>query len=111
MDEVERKEVKVSSQFDLDIITVYAFGEEVFGAIAAKSFIADIYSRIWSLDSMYLLHPECRHLPTTDKRYRNIILGAYLIIYRITKDSVEVLRILHSHSSIAKVKTSRKYKS
>jgi len=107
MDEVKRKEVKVSRQFDLDIISVYTFGEEVFGTIAAKSFIADIYSRVWSLDYMYQLHPECRHLPTIDKRYRNIILGSYLIIYSIS-ESVEVLRILHSHSSIGKIRAVRR---
>ena len=110
MAEGERKEVRISKQFDLDIVSVYSFGEEVFGAIAAKSFIADIYSRIWSLDSMYLLHVECRHLPTSDKRYRNIILGSYLIIYRITSERVEVLRILHSHSSIRKIRASRNLK-
>ena len=44
MAEIERKEVKISKQFDLDIISLYTFGEEVFGAIAAKSFISDIYS-------------------------------------------------------------------
>ncbi|HEY3372396.1 MAG TPA: type II toxin-antitoxin system RelE/ParE family toxin [Prolixibacteraceae bacterium] len=110
MAEGERKEVRISKQFDLDIVSVYTFGEEVFGAIAAKSFIADIYSRIWSLDSMYLLHVECRHLPTIDKRYRNIILGSYLIIYRITSDRVEVLRILNSHSSIRKIRASRHFK-
>jgi len=75
-----------------------------------KSFIADIYSRIWSLDSMFLLHPECRHLSTNKKIYRNIILGSYLIIYKITSDSVEVLRILHSHSSISKIKSTRQVK-
>ena len=100
MDEVERKEVKISGQFELDIILVFTFGEEVFGSIAARSFIADIYSRIWSLDSMYLIHSECRHIPTKNKIYRNIIIGSYLIIYRITTDHIEVLRILHSHSSI-----------
>jgi toxin ParE1/3/4 len=103
-----RKKVKVSSQFDLDIIEIYSYGEEVFGSVAAKSLVADIYSRIWSLDQMYLLHVECRHLPTKDKRYRNIIIGSYLIIYRITSDAVEVLRILHSHSSIEIIRASRK---
>ena len=108
MVDFKRKEVKVSAQFDLDIIDLYTYGEEVFGTIAAKSLIADIYSRIWSLDQMYLLHVECRHLPTKDKRYRNIILGSYLIIYRINADAIEVLRILHSHSSIKKIRTTRK---
>ena len=103
-----RKEVKVSAQFDLDIIEIYSFGEEVFGSVAAKSLVADIYSRIWSLDQLYFLHVECRHLSTKDKRYRNIIIGSYLIIYRITSDAVEVLRILHARSSIRKIRTSRK---
>ncbi|MEI6576805.1 MAG: type II toxin-antitoxin system RelE/ParE family toxin [Bacteroidota bacterium] len=106
----ESKEVKVSEQFNSDIISLYSFGEEVFGEIAAKSFIADIYSRIWSLDKMFLLHPECRHLTTNDKRYRNIIIGSYLIIYRITSEAIEVLRILHSHSSIKRIQTARKLK-
>ena len=107
MAENERKEVRISVQFDLDIISLYTYGEEVFGSVAAKSFIADIYSRVWSLDRMYLLHVECRHLPTKNKIYRNIILGSYLIIYRIKAECVEVLRILHSHSSIKRIKSTR----
>jgi toxin ParE1/3/4 len=110
MDEIQRKEVRVSAQFDIDVISLYTFGEEMFGPIAAKSFISDIYWRIWSLDQLFLLHPECRFLTTKDKRYRNIIIGSYLIIYRITPNNVDVLRILHSHSSISKIKSSRQVK-
>ena len=106
MDKIERKEVRISEQFEFDAESLYIYGEEVFGTIAAKSFIADIYSRILSLDRMYLIHVECRHLPTKNKIYRNIILGSYLIIYRINSDYVEVLRILHAHSSIRKIKSS-----
>lgn len=108
MVEKQRKEVVVSSHFDQDIIDVYEYGEELFGSTAAKSFIADIYSRIWSLDQMYLLHPECRHLATKDKRYRNIIIGSYLIIYKIERDTIAVLRILHAQVSIRKIKSARK---
>jgi hypothetical protein len=43
MGENERKEVVISQQFDLDLIDVYIHGEDVFGSIAAKSFIADIF--------------------------------------------------------------------
>jgi plasmid stabilization system protein ParE len=106
--EKKRKEVNVSGQFEKDLFAVFEYGEEIFGQTAARSFVADIYSRIWSLDEQYLLHPECRHLPTKDHRYRNIILASYLIIYRITKIAVEVLRILHGHSSIRKIKSVRK---
>ena len=107
MAEIESKEVTISNQFYLDIISLYTFGEEVFGAIAAKSFIADIYSKVSSLDSMYHLHVECRHLPTIDKRYLNIILGSYLIIYINTAENMHVLRILHAHSSIKKIRVTR----
>lgn len=106
----ERKEVKVSEQFNHDIVAVYLYGEEVFGQIAAKSFISDIYSKVSSLETSWMMHPECRHLATPDKRYRNIIIGNYLIIYRIKSDAVLVLRILHAHSSITKIKSSRKVK-
>jgi len=110
MAESERKEVVISEQFDLDIISLYTFGEEIFGSTAARSFIADIYSQVRNLQTSYLLHLECRHLATHNKRYRNIILGSYLIIYRITTEHIEVLRILHSHSSIRRIKRSRQIK-
>ena len=43
MDEVPGKEVRIAEQFERDIESLYLYGEEVFGIIAAKSFIADIY--------------------------------------------------------------------
>ncbi len=110
MDEKQKKGVVVSRQFDLDSINVFIYGEKVFGTIAAKSFVSDIYGRVWSLDVNYYLHPECRHLITKNKIYRNIILGSYLIIYRISSENVEVLRILYAHSSITKIKSSRQVK-
>jgi len=106
--EKESKEVAVSDQFTTDLMSVYEYGEEIFGAAAAKSFVSDIYSKIWSLDQTWRHYPECRHLTTKDQRYRNIILGNYLIIYRVKKSRILVLRILHSHSSITKIKDSRK---
>ena len=110
MAEKESKEVAVSDQLTIDLMSIYEYGEELFGPAAAKSFVSDIYSKIWSLDQTWSHHPECRHLPTNDQRYRNIILGNYLIIYRVKKSRILVLRILHGHSSITKIKGSRKVK-
>lgn len=73
MGEKERKEVKVSIRFNEDISEVYTCGEELFGSAAAKAFIADIFSKVRRLDQAWLLHPECRHLTTKDKRYRNTV--------------------------------------
>lgn len=108
MGEKERKEVKVSIRFNEDISEVFTYGEDLFGSDAAKAFVADMYGRIRSLDQAWLLHPEYRHITTKDKRYRNIIIGNYLIIYRITVSQVLVLRVLHAHSSITKIKSVRK---
>ena len=73
MAEKESKEVAVSDQLTIDLMPIYEYGEELFGPAAAKSFVSDIYSKIWSLDQTWGHHPECRHLPTKDQRYRNII--------------------------------------
>ena len=110
MAEIKRKEIRISEQFDQDIIDVFSYGEDTFGYVSAKSFISDIYSRVWSLDEMYLMHPECRYLKTKTKKYRNIILGAYLIIYRVIESRVEVLRILRAEASIQKIKNVRNTK-
>lgn len=79
----QRRKIKVSEQFTEDVKSVYEYGVEIFGEAAAKSFISEIYSRIWSLDQTWGHNPECRHIPTKDKRYRNIIIGSYLIIYKM----------------------------
>jgi len=36
--EKQRKEVKVSEQFEQDLFAVFEYGEEMFGQSAAKSF-------------------------------------------------------------------------
>ncbi len=109
MDEIKRKEVKLSEEFHNSLLNVYIYGEETFGKMAAKNFIANIYSRVWCLDEQYLMHPECRFLTTKGKKYRNIIIGPYLIIYRITQQ-VEVLVLIRSSMSIAKKRKSRRIK-
>lgn len=107
---IEKKEVALSSKFDKDLIHVFEYGEETFGYTAAKVFVGDIYNHVWNLDSMYLSHPECRFLPTKNKAYRNIILGSYLVIYRITSSRVELLRIINSRLSVKKIRSTRKVK-
>jgi len=107
MAEIERKEVVLSSAAQADIKAVVEFGVETFGFVAAKSFVAEVYMSIWGLDCQSNMHPECRFLTTKSKIYRNIIQGSYLIIYRITSERVEVLRVLNSRVSISKMRGSR----
>jgi plasmid stabilization system protein ParE len=46
-------------------------------------------------------------IPTKNHIYRNIILDAHLIIYRITNEQIEVLDIFHSASSIRRIQKVR----
>ena len=92
----KRKKVVLSTEFQNDIVAVFEYGEETFGFNAAKTFFSEIYMHVWNLDGQYLMFPEVRFLSTKNKKYRNIILGSYLIIYRIETEKVEVLRIFHS---------------
>jgi plasmid stabilization system protein ParE len=95
-----RKKVVLSIDFQADIKTVFEYGEETFGFNAAKTFVSEIYMLVWNLDYQYLMFPEVRFLSSKSKKYRNIILGSYLIIYRIEAERVEVLRIFHSSQCI-----------
>ncbi len=110
MVEIEKKEVVLSAIFDKDLTQVFDYGEETFGFSAAKIFVGEIYNYVWNLDSMYLVHPECRFLLTKGKLYRNIILGSYIIIYRITPKRTEVLRVINSRISVKKIRTTRRVK-
>ena len=62
MAEKKKREVAVSEQFTEDLKSVYEYGEETFGEAAAKSFVSEIYSKIWVLDETWNHHSECRHL-------------------------------------------------
>ncbi|HAH54103.1 MAG TPA: hypothetical protein DCM02_02135 [Flavobacterium sp.] len=49
-------------------------------------------------------------METKSKKYRNIIFGSYLIIYRITPNRIEVLRAFHGSRSPKIIKKSRSIK-
>ncbi|WP_026978489.1 type II toxin-antitoxin system RelE/ParE family toxin [Flavobacterium tegetincola] len=107
--ESQSKTVVTSALFDhRDIPSIFYYGMETFGIRIADTFIEEIYYRVGLLETQYLLHPECRHLKTKDKIYRNIIIGSYLIIYRITENRIEVLRAFHGSRSPKTIKSSKK---
>lgn len=98
--EKESREVVTSKPFDfIDLPSIHEYGSATFGLKLADCFVAEIYLLIEDLSTNYLLHPECRHVATKTKKYRNIIFGSYLIIYRITPARVEVLRAFHGSRS------------
>ena len=103
----DRKRVLLSSAFENDIQNIFEYGYETFGLQAAENYKRRLAELSYRLDELYLLYPECKWLPTKGRIYRNIILDAHLIIYRIKSERIEVLRALHSHSSITRIRSSR----
>ena len=108
--ESRKKEVIKSSFYFNDIQDIYEYGEATFGLKLADLFFDSILNDVEQLETQYLLHPECRHLETKTNIYRNIILGSYLIIYRIRANQIQVLRAFHGSRSPKTIKQVRKIK-
>ncbi|MFO0322327.1 MAG: type II toxin-antitoxin system RelE/ParE family toxin [Bacteroidota bacterium] len=104
------RKVNLSSIFDDDLADIFNYGLETFGINLAELFVANIYQHINELPLLFLIYPECRHLETKAQIYRNIILGKYLIIYRIKAKKIEVLRALHGSQSPEVIKATKKIK-
>ena len=104
---LSRKEVIVSEQFIENRQRVYEYGIDTFGYFQAESYSREIEQSLSTLSEHYLMYPECRHLATKNRIYRNIILDAHLIVYRVTNHCIEVLDIIHQASSIRKIRQVR----
>ena len=110
MEEEKKLPVRISMQFILDLDDVYIYGIETFGIRQVELYENEIWKLIDGLSYNWPFFSECRHLPTKSKMYRWIILQSHLIVYRITENDIQVLRIIHSHRSITKIKATRKIK-
>jgi len=102
------KPVEVSNEFKANRTLVYDYTLDTFGYFQAERYIQSVEQSLSTLHIFYLANPECRHLATKSRMYRNIILDAHLIIYRVTDQRIEVLDIIHSASSINKIRGVRK---
>ena len=110
MEEFKEKPVVFSNQYVIDTINIYNYGAETFGEVQAKKY-EDLIDKITTeLALCYWMYPECRHILTKGRIYRNIILESHLIIYRVNTVRIEVLRIIHSQSSISNIRSIRKIK-
>ena len=106
-EKLPRKPYAISDKFFDSRAYAYNYGIYMFGYFQAERYNRKIEEAIESLPDFYYAYPECRYLATKSRMYRNIILDAHLIIYRITSRRIEVLDIVHSASSIRKIRSSR----
>ena len=105
-----QKPYVISDKFYESRSQVYYYGLRTFGYFQAERYNHKIEKAIETLSVFYAVYPECRHLATKSRIYRNIILDAHLIIYRITAERIEVLDIIHGAKSICKIRQVRKIK-
>lgn len=104
------RKVVLSSILHEDLSDIYDYGIESFGENMAGLFISNIYQQIYELPFLFLVYPEYRHLATKTRIYRNIILGKYIIIFRVRASKIEVLRALHSSRNPETIKAIKKIK-
>ena len=102
-----RKPYDVSNKFLENHTQIYNYGIDAFGYFQAEKYSRKIDDALETLPDYYSVYPECRHITTKSRMYRNIVLDSHLIIYRITTQRIEVLDIIHSASSIGKIRTAR----
>ena len=100
-------EVISSPNYEQHLVEILEYSIETFGHVQTGKYFDKISRLVESLATDYTHHPECRFLATKSRKYRNIILDAHLIIYRVTAERIEVLDILHSASSIRKIRDVR----
>ena len=103
-----RKPYLVSYKFNASRENIYEYTLDFFGYFQAEHYEQKIRKSLDTLPEFYMLYPECRYLATKNRMYRNIIIDSHLIIYRITNVCIEVLDIIHSASSINKIKNTRR---
>ena len=101
---ISRKSVDVSGEFKVHRLQIYNYTIDTFGYFQAERYLHKLEEALNTLHEYYLVYPECRHIPTKSRMYRNIILDAHIIIYRITDKCIEVLDIIHAASSIRKIR-------
>ena len=105
--QLSRKKVIGSPIYEESLERTFVEGIERFGMFQARKYLEHILNTVEKLENDYPYYPECRHLTTKSRMYRNIILDSHLIIYRITEERIEVLDIVHSASSMRKIKKTR----
>jgi plasmid stabilization system protein ParE len=103
----QSREVVTSLNYEKHLTEILEYGIQVFGYSQSRKYFNAISRLVENLDTECFYHPECRYLATKNQTYRNIILDAHLLIYRITSKRIEVLDILHSASSIRKIRSIR----
>jgi plasmid stabilization system protein ParE len=70
----------------------------------------EIFKTIDRIERNPMAFRECEEIPTTGKIYRKAVCLSWLIIYKIKKDEIIILGIIHSSRRTSRIKALRKTK-
>ena len=87
MEGTKIRPLDISDEFYLSLKNTFNYGVELFGILQALKYENLIYEEIELLPSRYLIHPECRFLPTKSKMYRTIMLPILFYTALLTNGS------------------------
>ena len=110
MERQSEKALVVSDHAANDLELEYIFYANEYSPAAAERLRIGFNTEIQKILPNPYIYPECRYLPTKTQIYRNIVWGNYLIIYKIKKDTVEVLSLFHAKQKPSKIKLTKKRK-
>lgn len=79
MEGTKIRPLDISDEFYLSLKNTFNYGVELFGILQALKYENLIYEEIELLPSRYLIHPECRYLPT--KRCTELSCSLPILFY------------------------------
>ena len=79
--EISRKPYVVTGKYRESRKSIYEYSLDTFGYFQAERYLKKINESVDTLPDYYSIYPECRHLETKSRMYRNIIL--VLIVTKI----------------------------
>ena len=77
--QLSRKKVIGSPIYEESLERTFVEGIERSGMFQARKYLEHILNTVEKLENDYPYYPECRHLTTKSRMYRNIILDSHLI--------------------------------
>ena len=83
---------KVTAAAEEDLIAIGDFTAERWGAEQCRAYLAQLVSRFDAIGSSPHLGRPCDEIRTGYWRYHE---GRHVIFYRVTRKTVEIVRVLH----------------
>lgn len=103
-------EIEIKEYALVQLKSEYEYYFNTYSEKYAEEFRLGFFEIVEHIGRNYQTYSECRFLKTKGKLYRNIVWGNYLIVYKITKEAVQVLFVFHTKQHPLKLKKIRRIK-